>query len=108
MADNFESELETKIANAQSDDEVLRLFAEAGYSVTREQLDMESNDDELGEDMLDMVSGGGVLSWIRRAINQYNAKKNASNYNGGGGGFSRGGGGGHSFGGGGSGGGGGR
>lgn len=102
--ENIIKDVEAKIANAQSDEEVLKIFADAGYPITREQLEAETADGELSEDMLDAVSGGSVMNWIRRAIDRYRARRNASNYNGGGGGFSSGGGGGHAFGGGGGGG----
>ena len=87
-------ELEEKIANAGSDEEVLKIFSDAGYAVTQEQLEADGMGDELDEAMLDAVSGGSVINWIRRAIERYRARRNASNYNGGGGGFSCGGGGG--------------
>lgn len=102
QASNFEQELEAKIANAVSEEEVLTIFAEAGISVTAEQLnaDMESTDGELSEDALDNVAGGSIWYIAKKIWNRYKANR----YSGGGRGFSSGGGGGHSFGGGGGGG----
>lgn len=86
-------ELEEKIRNAETVDEVIRACAEEGIQVTKEQLEtglMPESEGELIEDMLDNVSGGGIFSFVGRIISYYRA----NNYNGGGGGFSRGGGGG--------------
>lgn len=95
-------ELEEKVRNAETVEEVVQACAEAGIQVTKEQLEAEllpETEGELSEDMLDNVSGGGIFSFVRRIISYYRA----SNYNGGGGGFSRGGGGGGAGGGGGGG-----
>lgn len=86
-------ELEEKIRNAETVEEVVQVCTEAGIQVTKEQLEAEllpQTEGELSEDMLDNVSGGGIFSLVRRIISYYRA----SNYNGGGGGFSCGGGGG--------------
>lgn len=93
-------ELEEKIQQAETAEEVIQACAEAGIQVTKEQLEgnaLPEAESELSEDMLDTISGGGIFS---RIISYYRAKK----YNGGGGGFSCGGGGGGAFGGGGGGG----
>ena len=95
-------ELEEKIRQAETVEEVVQACTEEGIQITKEQLEaglLPESEGELSEDMLDNVSGGGIFSLVRRIISYYRA----SNYNGGGGGFSRGGGGGRSFGGGGGG-----
>lgn len=90
--DILEKELELKIANAQSDEEVIQIFTDAGMAVTLEQLNVkqEQENDELSEGALDTVSGGSVWYVIKKLWTRYKA----SRYNGGGGGFSSGGGGG--------------
>lgn len=92
-------ELEKKIQQAETVEEVVQACAEEGIQVTKAQLEAEmlpEIDGELSEDMLDNVSGGGIFRIIRTIVSIYRASK----YNGGGGGFSSGGGGGGSFGGG--------
>ena len=90
--DILERELEAKVANAQSDEEVIRIFADAGIAVTLEQLNAEQNqaDGELSEAALDIVSGGSVWYIVKKLWTRYKA----SRYTRGGGGFSSGGGGG--------------
>ena len=58
---NGDPELEEAIENAQSIDEVIELFANKGIEVTKE--DLVPNTDELSEEDLEMVSGGGALFW---------------------------------------------
>lgn len=53
-----------------------------------------TNDNELSESALEAVSGGGIVSIIRRIVSLYRASNYRSNGSGGGGGFSCGGGGG--------------
>ena len=59
-------ELEEAIENAQSIDEVIELFANKGIEVTKE--DLVPNTDELSEEDLEMVSGGGALFWTKCGI----------------------------------------
>ena len=95
---DLEEKLEEKIAAAQSDEEVIKIFAEAGVYVTADQLNAPpaQEDGELSEDTLDTISGGGLYSLVKRLINLYNANR----YTAGGGGYSSGGGGNGAFGGG--------
>lgn len=66
---NLEKELEEKIANAQSEEELLNILAEAGISTTLEELRAAvSADGELDEAALDNVSGGGALWTVIRKI----------------------------------------
>ena len=56
-------EIRAKISNAASMDEVVRICAEAGIPVTKEQLeasDTTGAEGELSEEALDAVSGGGA------------------------------------------------
>lgn len=67
------SALEEKLENAESLEEVVRLCAEEGIAVTKEELeaslDSDSEDEgELNAEQLDNVSGGIRLSRIRRII----------------------------------------
>lgn len=58
-------ELEEKIKNAESLDEIINACAEAGIEVTKEQLEAELKrleNTELGEDDLEDVSGGLVVT----------------------------------------------
>lgn len=85
------SALEEKLKKAESLDEIVQACAEEGIEITKEQLnDPLPSDPEgaLSEAALENVSGGGIISWIRRFIHYSCACK----YNGGGGGFSSGGG----------------
>ena len=54
-------ELEKAIENAQSIDEMIELFASKGIEVTKEDLVLKT--DELSEEDLEMVSGGGKGFW---------------------------------------------
>lgn len=58
--------LETQITNAQSEEELLQILADAGMSITSTQLHaaMESGAGELAEDAMESVSGGCGLPWI--------------------------------------------
>ena len=65
-------ELQAKLDGAESLDDVVRICAEAGITISKEQLEaLEAStaDGELNEDALDAVSGGGLLadlfSWWR-------------------------------------------
>ena len=85
-------ELEGKIQQAETLEDIIQACAEEGIQVTKEQLKaamMPESDGELTEDMLDNVSGGGLFGFVRKIINTYRAV----NYNSGGSGFSSGGGG---------------
>lgn len=65
------SALEEKLENAESLEEVVRLCAEEGIAVTKEELEaaLDSEDEgELNAEQLDNVSGGIRLSRIRRII----------------------------------------
>lgn len=89
------AELESKIQNAESLEEVARICNEAGISVTKEQLENEMtpvNDGELSEAMLGNVSGGGIVRMVYKIVSIFCGSR--SNGNGSGGGFSAGGGGG--------------
>ena len=77
-------ELQAKISDAESLEDVLRICAEEGISISKEQLEaLEAStaDGELSEDALDAVSGGGLLAdlfdWWR------NRGRKRSNPNGG-------------------------
>ena len=59
LEEKGDPELENAIENAQSIDEVIALFASKGIEVTKE--DLVPNVDELSEEDLEMVSGGGAL-----------------------------------------------
>lgn len=82
-------ELEGKIVQAQSDEEVFGIFADAGIHVSKEQLQSLADDaeKELTEDALDMDSGGGKRWQVVRSL--YNRYR-ASCGKGYGGGFSKG------------------
>ena len=58
--------LEMQITNAQSEEELLQILANAGMSITSTQLHaaMESGAGELAEDAMESVSGGCALPWI--------------------------------------------
>lgn len=78
------SELQAKINSAESLEDVVRICAEEGISISKEQLEaLEAStaDGELSEDTLDAVSGGGLLAdlfdWWR------NRGRKRSNPNGG-------------------------
>ena len=60
---NLELELEEKLSNAESEEEMIRILNEAGYSVTAEQLKAmaETAEGELSEDALETVAGGWRL-----------------------------------------------
>ena len=95
----LEKELEEKMAQAKSEEEVIQIFADAGIQVTIDQLNavQTQEDGELNEEALAAVSGGSVWSIVNRLLNRYYA----SRYNAGGGGYAAGGGGKGAFGGGG-------
>ena len=58
-----------KLENAENDDVIIQLFAEKGFSVTKEQIEearAAAQQEELDEESLDGVSGGillGAASW---------------------------------------------
>lgn len=68
METKLPPELEEKIDAAQSLDDVVRIYAEAGISVSKEQLEaisLSDAGDELSEGALDAVSGGSLwLAWV--------------------------------------------
>lgn len=69
MLNNLEKELEEKIANAQSEEELLGILAEAGINTTLEELRAAvTADGELDEAALDNVSGGGAFWSVIRNI----------------------------------------
>lgn len=89
--------LEEKITNAQSEEELLRVLADAGMPITSAQLHaaVETGNGEMTEDALEAVSGGCILPWlIIRAW--YNRRSGHGGSFSGGGGFGGGGGGGGS------------
>ena len=66
---NLEKELEEKIANAQSEEELLGILAEAGINTTLEELRVAvSADGELDEAALDNVSGGISFKSMARIV----------------------------------------
>ena len=65
MENMIPKELEEKIKNAENLDEIINACAEAGIEVTKEQLEAELKrleNTELGEDDLEDVSGGLVVT----------------------------------------------
>ena len=72
MNNNFEisDSLKAKLDNAETMDDVVRVCAEEGIEVTKEQLEAAaaSMDDELNEDDLDNVNGGVALFAIAVAV----------------------------------------
>ena len=68
-------ELEEKIVNAQSDEEVIALFAEAGITVTPDRFHLGDADGELNEDALDHVSGGSAAYIVGWLIGRYLANR---------------------------------
>lgn len=89
-------ELEGKIRQAETVEDVVRVCADAGIDVTKEQLlaaDMPEG--ELDETALDLVSGGSVLGAVAWLIwGFYKNSRNRSSGSGAGGACSAGGGGG--------------
>ena len=77
---DFANELEEKIALATSDEEVLRIFADAGIQVTAEALNggQQAEDGELSENSLDAVSGGSVFFIVKKIWERYQNSKNSS------------------------------
>ena len=60
-------ELQAKISDAESLEDVVRICAEEGITVSKEQLEaLEAStaDGELSEDALDSVAGGIMAGWI--------------------------------------------
>lgn len=60
-------ELQAKLDGAESLDDVVRVCAEEGITISKEQLeavDMSTPDGELPEEALDAVSGGSLTGWI--------------------------------------------
>ena len=55
-------ELQAKLDGAESLDDVVRVCAEAGITISKEQLEASTADGELSENTLDAVSGGGLLA----------------------------------------------
>ena len=70
-------ELEEKIVNASSDEEVIRLFEEAGITVTPEQFNIggDNADGSLDEAALDNVVGGSATYFIGYLIGRYVANR---------------------------------
>lgn len=67
-------ELEEKIRQAGTVEEVIQACAEEGIQVTKEQLEaglMPESEGGLSEDMLDNISGGGIYNIVRRIISYY-------------------------------------
>lgn len=84
-------EIRAKISNAASVDEVVRICAEAGIPVTKEQLeasDTTGAEGELSEEALDAVSGGSVIGliWLLFRRNGNNRGSVSGGSGGGGGG----------------------
>lgn len=66
-SEHMSPELEAKLDGAQTLDDVVRICAEEGITVSREQLeaiDMAAPGGELNEDALDAISGGSLTGWI--------------------------------------------
>lgn len=81
-------ELEEKIRQSENLEEVAQVCVDAGIQVTKEQLEAEMMpevDGELSEEMLDNVSGGGIIRIVRAIINIFTGG-NRSNFSSGGGG----------------------
>lgn len=96
---NLELELEEKLSNAESEEEMIRIINEAGYSVTAAQLKAmaETADGELSEDALETVAGGLAITLLAKLVHKY-LKKYTSSTGSSGGGRSGGGGSSRSFG----------
>lgn len=83
------SKIEEKLANVQSDEDAIRIFAEAGIKVSAEQLAAIGTEDELDEAALDDVSGGLIapvygrylVNWYR----QWKSRQSKGRSSGGGG-----------------------
>jgi len=87
MNNSISKELEEKIVNAESLDEIVALCAAEGIQVTKEQLEaelaMRSKDGELDENDLDAVAGGSgalVALGVIIAICVWQAKKEANEF----------------------------
>lgn len=83
--------LKEKIGKAKDLDEVVQLCCEEGIEITKEQLEAEmlpNVNDELSEDTLDAVSGGGIISIARIIVRTIRTSNNRSSGSGGGGGSS--------------------
>ena len=68
-----DADFEEKVANIESETALKELFATKGIIMTDEEISafcknvrniLESNGDELGEDALDDVSGGGIIAGL--------------------------------------------
>ena len=69
MLNCLEKELEEKIANAQSEEELLKILTDAGIDISLEKLRAAvSANGELDEAALDNVSGGGAIWSVIRNI----------------------------------------
>lgn len=79
-----------KLENAENDDVIIQLFAEKGFSVTKEQIEearAATQQEELDEESLDGVSGGillGAASWGGRFLVKLISKWGRSTSSGGG------------------------
>ena len=82
-------EIRAKISNAASMDEVVRICAEAGIPVTKEQLEASDNttgaEGELSEEALDAVSGGSLIGLIWLLYRRRRNNRGQINGSGGGG-----------------------
>lgn len=84
-------QLKQKLEMATSLDEVAQLCCEEGIEITKEQLESEmlpNDNDELSEDTLDAVSGGGIISIARIIVRIIRTSNNRTSGSGGGGGSS--------------------
>lgn len=81
-------EIRAKISSAASVDEVVRICAEAGIPVTKEQLeasDTTGAEGELSEEALDAVSGGSLIGLIWLLYRRRRNNRGQINGSGGGG-----------------------
>lgn len=86
-------ELEEKIRQAETVEEVVQACTEEGIQITKEQLEaglLPESEGELSEDMLDNVSGGSIVRLAYKIVSIFRGGR--SNGNGSGGRFSAGGG----------------
>lgn len=85
------SELQAKLGSAESLDDVVRICAEAGIAISKEQLealDVSMTNGELTTEALDAVSGGGLLAdlfnwWRNRGRKRWNLRGGGSSGGGG-------------------------
>jgi len=85
-------ELEAKLNSCNSEDEILSLLKENNVDITPDELKeflsmakkCMNDSEELDDDELENVAGGGLFTWIRNTINQvkndWNKIKNGFGY----------------------------